>query len=154
VEAICSTDIIGHIFLLGFVMSMKPGSGVSLGAEFAAPSYRKESLQMSFPSLIVMPVSNVETAKATYRALLGVDPYVDQPYYIGFKTEGGEIGLDPNGKIGPLAYWDVDDLDDVVDKLTAAGATVTQEPADVGGGLMIAVLADADGNPIGLRQAG
>ena len=37
--------------------------------------------------------------------------------------------------------------------LTAAGATVLKEPADVGGGLTIAVLSDADGNPIGLRQS-
>jgi predicted enzyme related to lactoylglutathione lyase len=109
---------------------------------------------MSFPSLIVMPVSNIDSAKATYRALLGVEPYVDGPYYVGFQTDGGEIGLDPNGKIGPLAYWDVADLDGVIATLTAAGATVTQEPADVGGGLMIAVLADASGNPIGLRRAG
>ena len=35
----------------------------------------------------------------------------------------------------------------------AAGATVTQGPSEVGGGLTIAVLADVDGNPIGLRQS-
>ena len=38
-------------------------------------------------------------------------------------------------------------------ELIATGATVTQEPSEVGGGLTIAVLADADGNPIGLRQS-
>lgn len=104
-----------------------------------------------------MPVSNLEAAKATYRALLGVDPYVDQPYYVGFQTEHGEIGLAPkssdNETGGPLPYWNVDDLDGAIDELAAAGASVTQEPTNVGGGMMIAVLADADGNPIGLRQA-
>jgi predicted enzyme related to lactoylglutathione lyase len=109
---------------------------------------------MSFPAIVIFPVSNVENSKATYRALLGVDPYVDEAYYIGFKTENGEIGLDPNGNGGPLPYWDVDDLDGAITKLTATGATVTQEPADVGGGMKIALLADADGNPIGLRHAG
>ncbi len=108
---------------------------------------------MSYPTLIVMPISNVETAKATYRALLGIDPYADSEYYIGFNTGAGEIGLDPNGKFGPVAYWDVNDLDATIAALTAAGATVLQEPAEVGGGLTIAVLADADGNPIGLRQS-
>ena len=107
---------------------------------------------MSYPSLIVMPVSDVERAKATYRALLGVDPYVDSEYYVGFKAGEGEIGLDPHGSIGPIAYWDVADLGRTIDDLKATGATVTQEPNEVGGGLTIAVLADADGNPIGLRH--
>lgn len=109
---------------------------------------------MAYPGLIVMPVSDIELAKAIYRALLGVDPYVDSEYYVGFKAGEGEIGLDPNGAVGPLAYWHVEDLGGTIAALTAAGATVTQEPSEVGGGLTIAVLADADGNPIGLRQSG
>ena len=108
---------------------------------------------MSYPSLIVVPVSNIDTAKATYRALLGIDPYVDSEYYLGFKTCDGEIGLDPNGKYGPVAYWDVDDLDGKIAALIAAGATLMQEPSEVGEGLTIAVLTDADGNSIGLRQS-
>ena len=107
---------------------------------------------MSYPSLIVMPVSNAEAAKETYRVLLGVDPYVDSAYYIGFKAGDGEIGLDPNGQSGPLPYWDVNDLTETIAALTSAGATVTKEPTDVGGGMSIAVLADKDGNPIGLRN--
>jgi len=100
-----------------------------------------------------MPVSNVDAAKATYRALLGVDPYVDSEYYVGFKAGDGEIGLDPNSTVGPLAYWDVQDLDGTIAALKAAGATVMQAPSEVGGGLTIAVMADTDGNPIGLRQS-
>ncbi|MEZ4507051.1 MAG: hypothetical protein R2848_14650 [Thermomicrobiales bacterium] len=106
---------------------------------------------MAFPSLIVMPVSQLDSAKAVYRALLGVDPYVDSAYYVGFRTGEGELGLDPNGTVGPLPYWDVESLDESIASLTAAGATVTQSPAEVAPGLIIAVLADADGNPIGLR---
>jgi len=108
---------------------------------------------MSYPGLIVMPVSNIENAKATYRVLLGTEPYVDSAYYVGFQAGDGEIGLDPNGQVGPLAYWDVADLQAVIASLVETGATVTQEPSDVGGALTIAVLADADGNPIGLRQS-
>ncbi|HET9660323.1 MAG TPA: VOC family protein [Thermomicrobiales bacterium] len=107
---------------------------------------------MSYPPLIVMPVSNVETAKAVYTALLGVGPYVDSEYYIGYRTGEGEIGLDPHGTAGPLPYWDVDDLEGTIAALTAAGATVTAEPNEVSPGFRIAVLADADGNPIGLRH--
>ncbi len=108
---------------------------------------------MSYPALIVMPVSNVESATATYRALLGVDPYVTSEYYVGFKTGDAEIGLDPNGTVGPLPYWDVDDLDGTIAALTEAGATVTQAPSEVVSGLTIAVLTDGDGNPIGLRSS-
>lgn len=108
---------------------------------------------MSYPPLIVMPVSNAEAAKEIYRTLLGVDPYVDSAYYIGFKAGDGEIGLDPNGARGPLPYWDVTDLDSTINALTAAGASVTSAPSEVSPGLRIAVLADVDGNLIGLRQS-
>ena len=36
--------------------------------------------------------------------------------------------------------------------MTEAGATLTAEAQDVGGGTFVATLADADGNPIGLIQ--
>lgn len=109
---------------------------------------------MSYPALIVMPVSDMDAAVATYKALLGVDPYYAGAHYSGFNAGAGEIGLDPNGTPGvPVPYWDVDDLDAAIQALTATGATVTREPAEVGGGLTIAVLADGDGNPIGLRYA-
>ena len=109
---------------------------------------------MAFPGLIVFPVSDIGQATATYTAVLGVEPYFESPYYVGFRTDNGEIGLDPHGKSnGPLPYWDVADLAAAISKLTATGATVAHQPQDVGGGLTIAVLADADGNPIGLRHA-
>lgn len=108
---------------------------------------------MSFPALIVMPVSNMEQATATYKAVLGIEPYYESPYYTGFRTETGEIGLDPNARSGgPLPYWDVENLDAAISSLAAVGATVVQEPSDVGGGLLVAVLADAAGNQIGFRQ--
>ena len=109
---------------------------------------------MSYPSLIVIPVSNMQKALATYRALLGIEPYAAETYYAGFKVGDQEIGLDPSGGGGgPLPYWDVDDLDAAIESLVATGATITKQPAEVGGGLTIAVLADGDGNPIGLRYS-
>jgi len=109
---------------------------------------------MAYPALIVMPISDIEKAKGLYRTLLGVDPYVDSPYYVGFRAGDREIGLDPNGeREGPLPYWDVEDIEAEIETLTAAGATVKQEPSEVGGGLTIAILVDGDGNRIGLRQS-
>jgi hypothetical protein len=44
---------------------------------------------------VIYPVSDLEKAKELLRAALGVDPYADAPYYVGFRTGNGEIGLDP-----------------------------------------------------------
>jgi hypothetical protein len=50
-----------------------------------------------------------------------------------------------------VAYADVDDLDGVRDTLLAAGATERSAPRQVAPESRVCVLADADGNPIGLR---
>jgi len=109
---------------------------------------------MAFPTLIVFPVADIAGATQFYKQVLRSDPYFESPYYAGFKTDAGEIGLDPNATTGgPLPYWDVDDLEGTVAALTAAGATVVKEPTDVGGGMTVAVVADPNGSAIGFRQA-
>lgn len=104
---------------------------------------------------ITVPVSDLGAATALYTALLGTKPYVEQPYYVGFRPEGApEVGLDPNGhaagSTGPITYWAVDDLAAAVAELVAAGATEKQPVRQVGGGVSTATVADADGNVIGL----
>jgi predicted enzyme related to lactoylglutathione lyase len=105
---------------------------------------------------IIYPVTDIGTAKAVFTTLLGVEPYVDQPYYVGFSAGGQNIGLDPNGHrsgmTGPVAYWHVDDITGSLKTIVDAGATVKQDVKDVGGGKLIAILTDPDGNPIGLLQ--
>ncbi len=105
---------------------------------------------------IIYPVRDSATTKAVFTALLGSGPVIDEPYYIHFAVGDLEIGLDPNGHskgmAGPVAYWHVQNIAAVVESLIAAGATVVSPPAAVGGGRQIAVLQDADGNPIGLIQ--
>jgi predicted enzyme related to lactoylglutathione lyase len=101
-------------------------------------------------------VSDLEAAMGVYTALLGTEPHTDEPYYVGYSVDGQEIALDPNGHrkglTGATPYWSVDDLEATVAALTAAGATVSQKPTAVGGGRTVAVLADADGNMIGVMQ--
>jgi predicted enzyme related to lactoylglutathione lyase len=102
---------------------------------------------------IIYPVSDPARGKAMFSSLLGIEPYVDQPYYIGYKVGDQDIGLDPNGhRHGATPYFEVEDIDAALKGLVDAGAEVQQEPHDVGGGLLIAVLKDGDGNIIGLRQ--
>jgi predicted enzyme related to lactoylglutathione lyase len=105
---------------------------------------------------IMYPVKDIAAAKQLYSQLFGVTPYADEAYYVGFKVEGQDVGLDPNGDkrgmTGPVLYCHVDDIKKTFETLIDAGAEVQQQITDVGGGKLIATLKDADGNPIGLLQ--
>jgi predicted enzyme related to lactoylglutathione lyase len=103
--------------------------------------------------IIIYPVKDMARAKTQFRTLLGVEPYADQPYYVGFKVGDQDIGLDPNGhQAGMTAYYHVDDLKQSLQTLLDAGSQILQEIKDVGGGRQIASVRDADGNIIGLVQ--
>jgi predicted enzyme related to lactoylglutathione lyase len=105
---------------------------------------------------LIYPVAGLEAAKRVFTTLLGTQPHTDESYYVGYTVEGQEIALDPNGHrkglTGATPFWSVDDLEATIASLTEAGASVSQKPTEVGGGRTVAVLADADGNMIGLMQ--
>lgn len=44
----------------------------------------------------IYPVTDLAKAKAWYSAVLGVKPYFDEPFYVGFNVGGFELGLDPD----------------------------------------------------------
>ena len=103
--------------------------------------------------LVVYPAKDMDKSKALFRELLGVEPYIDSSYYTGFRTGDLEIGLDPNARSsGPIAYWQVGDIKASLQNLLDVGAQREQDVKDVGRGLLIATVKDADGNTIGLRQ--
>ena len=100
---------------------------------------------------LVIPVSDLDAAKAVYTALLGA-PHTDQPYYVGYNVDGFEVSLAPGDvAAGPVAFADVEDLDATRATLLAAGATERSAPRQVAPEARVCVLADAEGNPIGLR---
>jgi predicted enzyme related to lactoylglutathione lyase len=102
---------------------------------------------------VIYPVKDIAKAKALFTVLLGKEPYADAPYYVGYKVGGQDIGLDPNGhKQGMTPYYQVDDIKQSLQALLDAGAQSVQDVTDVGGGKLIAVVKDADGNIIGLTQ--
>ncbi|WP_406322512.1 VOC family protein [Streptomyces sp. NBC_00519] len=105
---------------------------------------------------IIYPVKDIARAKALFSALLEVEPYADEPYYVGFKEAGQDVGLDPNGHAkgmtGPVPYWHVSDIRGRLAALVDAGAEMLQDVQDVGGGRLIAFVKDADGNLVGLLQ--
>lgn len=110
---------------------------------------------MTGVSTIIYPVKDLNTAKTVFGALLGVDPYADTPYYVGYKVGGQDIGLDPHhhhhGMSGPVCYVNVQDIRAQLKALQDAGATLVQDVRDVGGKL-IASVRDTDGNVLGLMQ--
>jgi predicted enzyme related to lactoylglutathione lyase len=105
---------------------------------------------------VLHPVSDLESAKPVYAALLGVPPQTDSPYYVGFEAEGQHIGLvpggGPQGLTSPVAYWHVPDIEAKLAEVIAAGAKVNEPAHDVGGGRLVATFADPDGNVLGLLQ--
>ena len=102
---------------------------------------------------IIYPVKDIAKAKALFTALLGKEPFVDQPYYVGYKVGSQDIGLDPNGhKHGMTPYYEIGDIKQSLQALLDAGATTLEEIKDVGGGKLIAVVKDTEGNIIGLSQ--
>ena len=102
---------------------------------------------------IIYPVKDVMQTKTVFRKLLGVEPYSDQPYYVGFKIGDQDIGLVPaNNNAGMTAFYHVDDIKNSLQILVDAGAEVIQDIKNVGGGRMIASVKDKDSNIIGLIQ--
>jgi predicted enzyme related to lactoylglutathione lyase len=107
--------------------------------------------------VVIYPVSDLAQAKTLYRTLLGIEPYVDEAYYVGFRVGDQEIGLNPHGHrksmTGPVAYVPVADIQSSLQLLFDAGAQAQQKVQDFGGGKLVASVKDADGNIIGLLQS-
>lgn len=101
------------------------------------------------------PAPELARAKAWYSQLLGVPPYFDQPFYVGFEVGGFELGLLPDATpatTGPQPLWGVADIDAAHAHLLALGAAALEPIADVGDGIRVAAVTDPFGNRLGLIQ--
>jgi len=107
---------------------------------------------------VVYKVGDLARAKDWYRAILGIDPYFDEPFYVGFSVGGYELGLDPDtskdasGPGGAVAYWGVADAAAALARLTAAGAAPHAALQEVGGGIRVATVRDPFGNLVGVIE--
>lgn len=102
---------------------------------------------------VIYPVKDVNKAKTVFRRLLGVEPYADQPYYVGFKIGDQDIGLVPHTPHAQMTpFYHVDDIKNSLQILVEAGSEIIQEIKDVGGGRLIASVKDKDDNIIGLVE--
>ncbi|MFN0279367.1 MAG: VOC family protein [Pyrinomonadaceae bacterium] len=105
----------------------------------------------------VYKVTDLEAAKKWYTEMLGIEPYFDEPFYVGYNVGGYELGLDPDmdrvtigNSVG--IYWGVSDAAATFAEFTAKGAKVDSEPHEVGGGIVVASVFDPFGNVFGIIE--
>jgi predicted enzyme related to lactoylglutathione lyase len=106
---------------------------------------------------IVYHVEDLAAAKAWYSAVLGINPYFDEPFYVGFNVGGYELGLDPDMENvtrgnAEVAYWGVGNIGEVYAKLLETGAEADSEITNVGGGIKVAAVRDPSGNIFGIIE--
>ena len=107
---------------------------------------------------VIYHAPDLAKAKAWYSAVLGIQPYFDQPFYVGFNVSGYELGLDPDaastpgGKAGAVAYWGVADAQAAYDRLIVLGAVERSAVQEVGEGIRVATVFDPFGNIFGIIQ--
>src|ERR671918_2589864 len=97
---------------------------------------------------VIYYAPDLAKAKAWYRQVLGIEPYFDQPFYVGFNVGGYELGLDPDpesgapGAGGTGAYWGVEDAEAALARLIALGAREHRGVQDVGESIRVATVQD------------
>lgn len=106
---------------------------------------------------VIYHVPDVDKAKAWYSTAFGMQPYFDEPFYVGFNVGGYELGLHPdmNGVTfgnNAVAYWGVANIGDAMAHMAKSGAVRRSEPMDVGEGIKVATVADPWGNVIGIIE--
>ncbi|NKF23395.1 VOC family protein [Solimonas marina] len=103
----------------------------------------------------IYPSPDLDAARVFYTKLLGVEPYYDQPYYVGFACGGFELGLVPDlvpSADGSKAYWGCADIEAELARVLALGAQPCDAVRDVGDGIRVASVLDPNGNRFGLIQ--
>jgi predicted enzyme related to lactoylglutathione lyase len=106
---------------------------------------------------VIYHVADLPAAREWYSRATGIQPYFDEPFYVGFDINGFELGLDPsmeNIAAGnhTVSYWAVESAAAAVEKFIALGATLVQDVTNVGDTIYVAIVADPFGNHIGFIQ--
>jgi len=100
---------------------------------------------------VIYYVNELDTAKQWWSEQLGIEPYFDEPFYVGFNVAGYELGLVPSEEDAGLSlvYWGVEDVNAAFDAALEAGASVHEVPTDVGDGIITCSVFTPDGNVVG-----
>jgi catechol 2,3-dioxygenase-like lactoylglutathione lyase family enzyme len=101
-------------------------------------------------------VKDMSEARDWYSSILGISPYFDEPFYVGFNVGGFELGLHPDeGKTtgeGQVPYWGVENAETALNRLIELGATAHNNVEDVGGGIKVGAVKDPFGNILGVIE--
>ncbi len=103
----------------------------------------------------IYPVNDLVKAKDWYCQVLKMEPYFDQPFYVGFQVGGFELGLLPQGEpstAGSQTLWGVEDIEASFKRLLLLGAESLEPVTDVGEGIKVAAVKDPFGNRFGMIQ--
>lgn len=107
---------------------------------------------------IDIPVADTDAASAFYSGLFGwqiaeVPGYEEYPMWQApNRISGGGLALRGEGFTHPRSYVEVDSIDDVLTQATVSGGSVVMEKSPISQTSWYAVLADPDGNHIGLYE--
>ncbi|MEY2584646.1 MAG: hypothetical protein QOD80_672 [Verrucomicrobiota bacterium] len=116
--------------------------------------------ELNFKGLrtVIYHAPDLAKAKAWYSGVLGIEPYFNQPFYVGFNVGGYELGLDPDasstpgGNGGAVAYWGVADAEATFRRLIELGATERSAVQEVGEGIRVVTVFDPFGNIFGIIE--
>ncbi len=106
---------------------------------------------------VIYHVDDLEKARTWYTTVLGVNPYFDQPFYVGFNVGGFELGLDPDMSgvskgTNVVAYWGVKDAEASHKRLLELGGKERSKVQDLGGGIRVGTVTDPFGNVLGIIE--
>jgi catechol 2,3-dioxygenase-like lactoylglutathione lyase family enzyme len=87
---------------------------------------------------VIYPAPELSAATIWWSELLGVRPYFEQPFYVGFEVGGYELGLLPSADPadGAQTLWGVDDVAAAMAEAVALGAVEHGPATDVGDGIV------------------
>ncbi|MBY0506589.1 MAG: VOC family protein [Bryobacteraceae bacterium] len=100
---------------------------------------------------------NLAAVRDWYARSLGVAPYFDEPFYVGFNLGGYEFGLVPNDSApytsgSTYVYWGVADLQAAVTNFLQFGARDLTGIEEVGGGIRKTTIQDPFGHRFSLIE--
>jgi len=123
----------------------------------STPSGTKEAQMFQGLRTVIYHVDDLQKAKEWYSNMLGIKPYFDEAFYVGFNVGGFELGLDPDMKSiskgnNVIAYWGVKDAKASYQRIQQLGAKKHSDPQEVGGGIIVATVTDPFGNVFGIIE--
>jgi catechol 2,3-dioxygenase-like lactoylglutathione lyase family enzyme len=103
---------------------------------------------------VIYPAPDLEAAKEWWSSVLGMAPYFDEPFYVGFNVGGYELGLDPEADVeaGSVTYWGVPNIEQALGVLMGGGAQPRTDISDVGEGIKVATVLSPTEDVVGVIE--